>query len=188
VSPRARNSDVDIFGATLDVIAEHGVSRATVDMVAARAGMSKATIYRHWGSRAQLIHAALSSLEGPYVETPGNSLREDLAILLSHLVAYFDRPEILRIFPSFIDAAVRDPELAELHMERMRGARAGFEEVVHRAIERGELSADVDVGLLVDVVRAPFIYRPVIARAPVALEDIDTVLDLVLGALIPVQN
>ena len=54
--------------------------------------------------------------------------------------------------------------------------------------QRGELSADVDVGLLVDVVRAPFIYRPVIARAPVALEDIDTVLDLVLGALIPVQN
>src|SRR6476659_6753492 len=148
MTPRARNSDVDIFQATLDVIAEHGVSRTTVDMVAARAGMSKATIYRHWGSRAQLIHAALSSLEGPYVETPGNSLREDLAILLSHLVAYFARPEILRIFTSFIDAAVRDPELAELHMERMRGARAGFEEVVHRAIERGELSADVDVGLL----------------------------------------
>ena len=70
MSPRARNSDIDIFEATLDVIAEHGVSRATVDMVAARAGMSKATIYRHWGSRAQLIHAALSSLEGPYVETP----------------------------------------------------------------------------------------------------------------------
>ena len=188
MSPRARNSDVDIFEATLDVIAEHGVSRVTVDMVAARAGMSKATIYRHWGSRAQLIHAALSSLQGPYVETPGQSLREDLAILLSHLVDYFNRPDIARIFPSFIDAAVRDPELAELHMEAMQRARDGFEEVVRRAIERGELSADVDVGLLVDVVRAPFIYRPVVARMPVAKEDIDAVLDLVLGAFSRVQN
>jgi AcrR family transcriptional regulator len=188
MSPRARNSDVDIFEATLDVIAEHGVSRATVDMVAARAGMSKATIYRHWGSRAQLIHAALSSLQGPYVETPGESLREDLAILLSHLVDYFNRTDIGRIFPSFIDAAVRDPELAQLHMEGMQRARDGFEEVVRRAIQRGELPADVDVGLLVDVVRAPFIYRPVVARMPVAREDIDAVLDLVLGAFSRASN
>ncbi len=188
MTPRARNSDVDIFQATLDVIAEHGVSRTTVDMVAARAGMSKATIYRHWGSRAQLIHAALSSLQGPYIETPGESLREDLAILLSHLVDYFNRPDIGRIFPSFIDAAVRDPELAELHMEAMQRARDGFEEVIRRAIERGELSADVDVGLLVDVVRAPFIYRPVVARMPVAREDIDAVLDIVLGAFIRTPN
>jgi AcrR family transcriptional regulator len=188
VSPRARNSDVDILEATLDVIAEHGVSRATVDLVAERAGMSKATIYRHWGSRAQLIHAALSSLEGPYVETPGESLREDLAILLAHLVDYFNRHDIGRIFPSLIDAAVRDPELAELQRERMRRGRASFEEVVRRGIERGELSVDVDVDLFVDIVRAPFIYRRVVAQLPVATEDIDAVLDLVLGAFSWVPN
>ena len=188
MAPRARNSDVDILEATLDVIAEHGISRTTVDTVAERAGMSRATIYRHWGSRAKLIHAALSSLEGPYVETPGESLREDLAILLWHLVEYFNRHDIGRIFPSLIDAAVRDPELAELHRERMRRGRASFEEVVLRAIERGELSADVDVDLLVDVVRAPFIYRRVVAQLPVATEDIDAVLDLVLGAFSRVQN
>ncbi len=74
MSPRARRSDVDILDAALDVIAEHGVSGTTVDTVADTAGTSKATIYRHWGSRAQLIHAALSSLEGPCVETGGDSL------------------------------------------------------------------------------------------------------------------
>ena len=163
MSPRARNSDVDILDATIDVIAEHGVSRATVDTVAARAGVSKATIYRHWGSRAQLIHAALSSLEGPYVETQGDSLREDLTVLLWHLVDFFNRPDIGRVFASFIDAAARDPELAELHQQTMRRARASFEQVVRRGIERGELPADVDVGLFIDVVRAPFIYRRVVA-------------------------
>ena len=77
MSPRARRDEGDILDATIRVIADHGVSGATVDTVAARAGVSKATIYRHWGSRARLIHAALSSLEGPYVATEGDSLRED---------------------------------------------------------------------------------------------------------------
>jgi len=188
MSPRARRSDVDILDATLDVIAEHGVSGATVDTVADKAGISKATIYRHWGSRAQLIHAALSSLEGPYVETEGDSLREDLTVLLCHLVEYFNRRDIGRIFPSFIDAAVRDPELAELHRNTMRRARASFEQVVRRGVERGELAPDVDIGLFVDVVRAPFIYRRVVAQSPVRTEDIDAVLDLVLGAFNRVPN
>jgi AcrR family transcriptional regulator len=188
MSPRARSSDVDILEATLEVIAEQGVSGTTVDTVAERAGMSKATIYRHWGSRAQLIHAALSSLEGPYVETEGDSLREDLTVLLSHLVEYFNRPDIGRIFPSFIDAAVRDPELAELHGDTMRRGRASFEQVVRRGIERGELPADLDVGLFVDIVRAPFIYRRVVAQSPVQAPDIDTVLDIVLGAFRRVPN
>ena len=124
--------------------------------------MSKATIYRHWGSRAQLIHAALSSLEGPYVETHGNSLREELSVLLWHLVAFFNRPEILRIFRVIHRRRGEGSQNSRNStMQRMRGARAGFEEVVRRAIEHGEISADVDVGLLVDVVRSPFIYRPV---------------------------
>jgi AcrR family transcriptional regulator len=182
VSPRPRHDDGDILAATIRVIAEHGVSGATVDTVAERARVSKATIYRHWGSRAQLIHAALSSLEGPYVETEGDSLREDLTVLLWHLVEYFNRPDIGRVFASFIDAAARDPELAALHQETMAKARASFELVIRRGIDRGELPADLDIGLFVDVVRAPFIYRRVVAQLPVAPADIEPVVDLVLGA------
>jgi AcrR family transcriptional regulator len=182
VSPRARHDDADILEATIRVIAEDGVSGATVDTVAARAGVSKATIYRHWGSRARLIHAALSSLEGPYVETEGDSLREDLTVLLWHLVEYFNRRDIGRVFASFIDAAARDPELAELHQETMAKARASFEKVVRRGIDRGELPADLDVGLFIDVVRAPFIYRRVVAQSPVHSADIEPVVDLLLSA------
>jgi AcrR family transcriptional regulator len=182
VSPRARLDERDILDATIRVIAEHGVAGATIDTVAARAGVSKATIYRHWGSRARLIHAALSSLEGLYVETEGDSVREDLTVLLWHLVEFFNRPDIGRVFASFIDAAARDPELAELHQQTMRRARASFEQVVRRGIERGELPADVDVDLFIDVVRSPFIYRRVVAQSPVQPADIEPVLDLVLGA------
>jgi AcrR family transcriptional regulator len=188
VSPRARHDDADILEATLRVIAEQGVSGATVDTVAARAGVSKATIYRHWDSRARLIHAALSSLEGPYAETEGESLREDLTVLLSHLVEYFNRPDIGPVFASFIDAAARDPELAELHQQTMRRARDSFEKVVRRGIERGELPVDLDVALFIDVVRAPFIYRRVVVRQPVQPADIGPVVDLLLGTFCRVPN
>jgi AcrR family transcriptional regulator len=188
VSPRARHDDTDILDATIRVIAEHGVSGATIDTVAERAGVSKATIYRHWGSRARLIHAALSSLPGPDVETEGDSLREDLTVLLGHLVEFFNRRDIGRVFASFIDAAARDPELAELHQQTMRRARASFEQVVRRGIERGELPVDLDVSLFIDVVRAPFIYRRVVAQASVQPADIEPVVDLVLGAFSRVPN
>jgi AcrR family transcriptional regulator len=182
VSPRPRRSEAGILDATIDVLAAQGVTGATVDAVAARAGVSKATIYRHWGSRARLIHAAISSLEGPEVEPDTGSLREDLTVLLRHLVDYFNRPDIGRIFPSFIDAASRDRELADLHEQTMRRARAAFEPVVRRGIARGELPEDLDVDLFVDLVRAPLIYRRAVARLPVRTTDIEPVVDIVLGA------
>ena len=182
MSPRARRDEGFILSATLGVIAEQGVFGTTVDAVAARADVSKATIYRHWGSRARLIHAAISSLEPPYVETQGESLREELVVLLSHLVAFFNRPHTDRVFASFIDAAARDPELAALHDQTMHLAFASFEQVVRRGIDRGELPADIDVRLFIDVVRSPFIYRRVVAQLPVEPADIEPVVDLVLAA------
>jgi AcrR family transcriptional regulator len=182
VSPRPRRSETGILDATIDVLAEHGVSGATVDEVAERAGVSKATIYRHWGSRARLIHAAISSLDGPYVEPDTGSLRDDLAALLRDMVEYLDRRDVGRVIPSVIDAATRDPELAALHHDTQRRARRAFERTVRRGIERGELPSDVDVPLLVDLVRSPFVYRRIVAQTAVGPDDIEPVIDLVLGA------
>ena len=168
--------------AALDVIAEQGVMGINIDTVAARSGVSKATIYRHWGSRARLIFAAISSLQPDTLEPDTGSLRDDLRALLHHLVAYFDTPTVARVFPSFLDAAVRDPELAALRQETLRVGRASFERVVQRGIDRGELSADVDVHLVVDFARAPIIYRRVVAQTPVSGAEIDPVVDAVLAA------
>jgi AcrR family transcriptional regulator len=182
VSPRPRRAQNDVLAATLAVIAEHGVMGLSVDTVATRTGVSKATIYRHWGSRARLVHAAISSLQPPTVEPDTGSLRDDLAVLLTSLVDYFDSPTVARVFSSFLDAAVRDPELAELRQETLRAGRASFERVVHLAIARGELPVGVDVPLVVDLARAPIIYRRVVAQIPVRAADIPLIVDAVLAA------
>ena len=180
--PRPRRSQDIVLQVTLDVIAEQGVMGISVDTVAARSGVSKATIYRHWGSRARLIHGAISSLQPPSVEPDTGSLRDDLVVLLTSLVDYFDSPTVARVFPSFLDAAVRDTELAELRQETLRMGRASFERVVRRGIARGELPDDVDVHLVVDFARAPIIYRRVVAQVPVGAADVAPIIDAVLAA------
>ena len=182
MSPRPRRSQDVVLQATLDVIAEQGVTGISVDTVAARSGVSKATIYRHWGSRARLLFAAISSLQPDTLEPDTGSLRDDLSALLHHLVAYFDTPTVARVFPSFLDAAVRDPELATLRQQTLRLARTSFERVVQRGIDRGELPADVDVHLVVDLARGPIIYRRVVAQTPVVPADIAPIVDAVLTA------
>jgi len=182
VSPRPRRSQEIVLETTVDVIAEQGVMGVSVDTVAARSGVSKATIYRHWGSRARLIHAAISSLQPTTVEPDTGSLRDDLVVLLLHLVEYFDTPKVAEVFPSFLDAAVRDRELAELRQETLRMGRASFERVVELGVVRGELPADVDVHLVADFARAPIIYRCVVARTPVRASDVEPIVDAVLAA------
>jgi AcrR family transcriptional regulator len=182
MSPRARRAEDPILGVTIDLIAEHGVSGVAVDTVAATAGVSKATIYRHWGSRARLIHAAISSQQQPFVEPDTGSLRDDLSVLLQQMVWYLNRPETGRILPSFIDAAARDPELEALRQQTIREAREVYERVIRRGIERGELPEGVDVRLVTDLAMSVFIYRRVVDQSPIDPADIGPLGDTVLAA------
>lgn len=181
MSPGRRVAQDAILRATIDLVAKNGVAGVSVDAVAASAGISKPAIYRRWGSRARLIHAAFMCLQRPSVEPNTGSLRDDLIILLRQLVNYLNRPDIGRAFPSFIEAAARDPELDELRRETQREARSTFERVVRRGIERDELADNLDVRLLVDLVMAPFICERVVNQSTVRSADIKTVVDVVLA-------
>ena len=182
MSPRARSSQEPILKATLELIAEHGVDNVTVDTVAATTGVSKATLYRHWGSRAKLIHAAFAQPQRSSVEPDSGSLRDDLIGLLRQLVTYLNRRDSSSVFTSLIDAASRDPELAALHKQNEREGRAFFERVIHRGIENGELPDDVDVRLLIDVLISPFIYRRVVVLSTAKQADVVPIVDCALAA------
>lgn len=175
----ARSEDA-IIGAVLELVAEHGVGGFTVDAVAARAGVGKQTIYRHWGSRARLVHAAIACMPDQ-AETPDTgSLRKDVTRLLEQLTIFLSRSDTGRVLPSLIDAAERDPELAELREAHIQERRAVFAMVLGRGVERGELPADADVGLLTDMLVGPFFYRRIIGRRAVATTDVAPIVDLVL--------
>ena len=86
------------------------------------------------------------------------------------------------MFTSLIDAAARDPELAVLHKQNEREGRATFERAIRRGIARGELPADVDVRLFIDLLISPFIYRRVVVQSTARLADVEPIVDHVLAA------
>jgi AcrR family transcriptional regulator len=175
-----RSEDV-ILRAVLDLVAEHGVSGLTVDAVAARAGVGKQTIYRHWGSRARLIHAAISCMAADVAVPDTGSLRDDLVALLGQLVDFLGTSDAGRVYPSLIDAAERDGELDDLRQVNTAQRRATFEHVLRRGVERGELPSGVDVELLIDALAGPIFYRRLRSRASVARVEVEPLVDLVLA-------
>lgn len=179
MSPRPRTSEGAVLRAAIDLIAEQGVTAVTVDAVADRSGVSRPTIYRRWGSRDSLIHAAFLRLQDALVEVDTGSVRGDLTALLRQLVGYLNK---IRVFPSLMEAAARDPELAVVREETERRGRATYERVIRRGMDRGELSADLDIGLVIDMLISPFVYRRVISQRRVEASSIDPVVDAVLAA------
>lgn len=178
---RARSEDA-ILRAALDLMAEHGVGGLTVDAVAARAGVGKQTIYRHWGSRARLVHDAIACTNDPLEEPDTGSLRGDLEALVAQLVRFLSDPDTGRVFPSLLEAAERDAELAELRQAHGEKKRDAFRRVLARAAERGEVDAGLDVEAAIDLVVGPVFYRRLVARSQVGIEDLEHHLDLVLRA------
>jgi AcrR family transcriptional regulator len=182
MAPRPNASADEILDITFHLIAEHDVSGVTVDMVAAKAGVSKATIYRRWESRSALLVDAMTRLRRPGVEADTGALRGDLVILLKVLVDYLNRPDAARVLASFLNAAVRDPDLAKLQAAISRDARADYEAAIARAVARGELAADVDVQFLIDLLIGPFLYKGVVEHIRVPPGDIERVVAAALAA------
>jgi AcrR family transcriptional regulator len=139
--------DEAIMAATLDLLAEDGYSRVTVEGVALRAGVAKTTLYRRWSTKDSLILDAVVSVgfaERP--ETPdAGSLHQDM---VSYLCAWIR----FRRAQAWSSEILSNSELKQLLGERVgAGLTSGFRTIIERAVERGELGSDTDVELLATV-------------------------------------
>lgn len=180
--PRRPNASPDeVLDLTLKLIAKHGVAGLTVEMVATTAGVSKATIYRRWPSRAALIHETIARLHRPPADPDTGSFRGDVMVLLKDLVAFLNRPDGRRVDASFIEASARDPELETLRRKSSHQNRLAYERAIGRAIERGELPPNVDRSLVTDMLIAPFLCRQFVDRSRVKVVDIGPVIDVVMA-------
>jgi AcrR family transcriptional regulator len=171
------------MAAAADLISERGVSNLNIEEVAARSGVAKTTIYRHWPERASLIVDTMrSSFE--HVGTPDTgSLRGDLAAFFGGLIRADLSGRVGRIIPCLIDAASRDPEI-ELLMDRISEERQRpIRAIVDRAQARGELPPDLDPDVVVGTIVGPIVFRKVIWRQPVDPEYLDGCLDVVVAGL-----
>lgn len=150
--PRDASRDEVICRAALDLLSERGYDCLTMDLVAARAKAGKATLYRRWASKAELVMDALALVKPAPEDVDTGSLDGDLAALTeaacSRTSAY-----VSSVMCGVASALGRDPELLACFRQRVTEPRiARIRAVLERARERGELGDDVDVELAATIV------------------------------------
>lgn len=153
----------ELYTAVVDLVVEYGYERLTMDQVATTAHVSKATLYRQWGSKAVLVANAIKQITPATIPVKNTgSLRGDLRAWAREAGATPDPQR--ELVTAVLHACKSDPELREaLRDVVVTGARADFDEVYARAAKRGEIEADA----------------PALAFVPVALAG-----PLILGGII----
>jgi AcrR family transcriptional regulator len=176
--PPGRHQTDAILRATLDLLREGGHGAVTTDSVASRAGVSKATIYRRWRSRSELIVAAAKQLMAP-VEVPDlGDFRAEVTFLMSRRLEQYQSEGVGGVLSSVIGASIEDPQVRKLFSDWVLTQEATNGEMISRAIRRGELSADADRDNIVTLIGAPLFYRLVVEGRKPDRSLMDTVLQL----------
>src|ERR1700745_4366798 len=135
--PRSEQAEQAIIEATLDLFAEQGFEGVCVEAVAARAGVGKATIYRRWPNKEELLVAGLSSMKAPFPELTGN-VRDDLVAQLAVMCADRADPRKARRYALLLGEGQKYPRLMKRYKETVVGARHdALREVIRRGTAHG---------------------------------------------------
>ena len=183
--PRSEAKRQAIFEATLALIDSRGFTGVSVDRIAERAGVEKATIYRWWPNKAVLaIDAVLSAIDPGAPHPKSGSARQDLVTHLRYLIRIFRGAKTRHVIASFLAEAQHDPELAaEVDARVQAPRRAGAKLILEDGIGRGELRSDLDCDAVLDAIYGPIYYRFLITRQPMTSRYADVVLDHIWPAI-----
>jgi AcrR family transcriptional regulator len=144
--PRSERADQAIIDAALSLFAESGPEGLCIERVAARAGVGKATIYRRWPGKEDLLLDAIAALKAPLPEPAGRSVREDLVTLLDVLCQESTDPRRAREFALLLGEGSKYPRLMERYVETvLEPRREVVRAVLRRGMASGELRPDLDV-------------------------------------------
>lgn len=182
--PRDASRDTAILEAALDLLAEVGYDDLTTAEVARRAGAGKATIYRRWPSKAELVVAAVARMGGdpPRLEDlpDTGTLRGDLAALFRPQTPA-ETERSLGVMRGLTSLLSQSSDLAEAASGAMVGPFVESQRLLmQRAVERGEVPADADVATVARITPAMTAYRLAVERRPVDVDELMHLVDVVV--------
>jgi AcrR family transcriptional regulator len=183
--PRDPATDQKITKAAADLMLLRGYDRTTVDDVADRAGVGKATVYRRWPSKEDLAVAAMETLYSAEMPEPDTgSIKGDLAASYRSVLAFVNTPEGEAYLRTSIAESVRDDRIAALYrastQRREDASRATFE----RAIARGEVRADIEIDSVVQWLGGVLAVRAITNRPMPTADDVDELVEFTLRGVL----
>jgi len=180
--PRSEEAHQAILDATLELLVEVGFSGLTVEGVASRAGVGKATIYRRWASKIPLIVEAFGQLPG-FQDCDTGSLAEDLKQMLKRYLEVFNTTALSAVLPSLAGERFHNPELSVLFEPVSKNRRQPLLAAFDRARERGEIPSDIDIELAADLVVGPIAVALFFKGGRLKPEMVTPMVDLALAGL-----
>ncbi len=184
--PRSEKARAAILRAAAGLLLEHGLAAVSMDAVAARAGVSKATIYRWWPTKETLALDALYTEWTTAAPVPRDtgSLRSDLIELLSPWVRLVSAQPYGRVIAALLAETRTDPAFAAEYQRRViEPRRDQAREIFGRAIERGEVPADLDLEIALDLIYGPLYLRLLQGHAPLDDGFVQAAIGLALNGI-----
>jgi TetR/AcrR family transcriptional regulator of autoinduction and epiphytic fitness len=164
--PRVARSRRVILEAALEELGQVGYGPLTIEAVAARAGVGKSTIYRHWPGKLALVEDAFRTLKAPLVVPETGTLRDRVVSILQQVAGLVEESTYSACMPALIDAAERDPQVRDFHCRFSSERRAVLVGVLRDAIATGELPRHADPELLGDALVGAIVLRRLMLYEP----------------------
>jgi TetR/AcrR family transcriptional regulator, regulator of autoinduction and epiphytic fitness len=178
--PRVERSRRVILEAVLDELGAVGYGALTIEGVAARAGVGKSTIYRHWSGKLELVEDAFRTLKAPVLAPEAGTLRERVIGLLEQVACLVEQSTYSACMPALIEAAEHDPQVRDLHRRFSAERRAILIDLLRDAVEDGELPPDTDAELLGDALVGPIVLRRLMLYEPLDPKIVPRLVDQLL--------
>ena len=186
--PRSQQAHRAILAAAAELLLDRGLSAVTMDAVAERAGVSKATIYRWWPTKETLALDALYTEWAAARPSPRDtgSLRGDLLSLLRPWAKLAGSRPYGRVIAALLTEAHSDPVFAQEYRNRVVGPRREqAREIFGRAVDRGELPPEVKVDVALDLLFGALYHRLLHGHAPLTDRFVRDAVDMTLNGIQP---
>jgi AcrR family transcriptional regulator len=183
--PRSQEADRAILAAAVELLAERGLAAMTIEEVAARAGVGKATIYRRWPSKGLLaLDAFVASFRAQQPLPDTGTLRGDLLDALHAWVRAVTHTPMGRMLADLVAEAQHDPELRAAWRDRViEPLRSQHRIMLDRAIARGEIPPSVDREVVLDLFFGAAQHRLLLGHLPMTEDFIRGVVDVILSGI-----
>ncbi|MCU1644978.1 MAG: TetR/AcrR family transcriptional regulator [Nocardia sp.] len=183
-SPRSARLHQQAIVATQQLLTEGGYGAATIDAIAARAGISKVTLYNHWPSRSAIIANSFGLMMIDALPIPDTGdFTQDLTIYLKSIVRFY-RSDLGSVFAQLLASCVQDP-VTSVYFNKyfLDERRDTFSAIWRRAVLRDEVDESVDIDDMIDMFFGPLVYRLITGHTELTESSVDGLIRAALGGL-----
>lgn len=183
--PRSEQARSDVLAAAGALLEEGGLPLVTIEAVSARSGVGKPTIYRYWPNRlAVAIDAFAAHMAREVPSADLGDARSDLTEQVRRVAAFY-ATHAGTVMTQLLGATATDPAAAQRLRDRFLAGRwAETTRMWQRAVERGEVRAEISPEVAIDALFSPIIYRLLVRNAPIDPEAAAAIAEAALGGLL----